>query len=206
MKPGWISSMAMSLVLLSSCGPSEKAKDEPTPAPASPEQIRQAQQEADKIIKEQMAKVQQREASTFPCSLFTQQEIEALAGNPLDKGSYALNHVSEDDHNYRSQSCDWSAKTTEGNEVGVWVSLPKHFDSDKVECSPGSASASKIPGLGDQAWWEYQKSYGMGTLRVCSAKAMLEAKITMKSKEEAPARTIAQTIAEKVLASQPPEH
>ena len=201
MKPGWVPSMAMGLVLLSACGTSEKAKDQPKPAPATPEQIREAQQEADKIIKQQMARVQQKEASTFPCSLFTQQEIEALAGNPLDKGSYALNHVSENDHNYRSESCDWSAKSEQGNEVGLWVSLPKHFDSGKVECSPGSAT-DKISGIGDQAWWQYQKYYGMATLRVCSAKAMLEAKVTMRSKEEAPARTIAQTIAEKVLTSQ----
>jgi hypothetical protein len=109
--------------------------------------------------------------------------------------------VSDNDHSYRSESCDWSAKSERGNEVGLWVSLPKHFDSGKVECSPGSATA-KISGIGDHAWWEYQTYSGMGTLRVCSAKAMLEAKVTTRSKEEAPARTIAQTIAEKVLASQ----
>ena len=42
----------------------------------------------------------------------------------------------------------------------------------------------------------------MGTLRVCSAKAMLEVKVDLTTKEEGAARTIAQAVAEKVLASQ----
>jgi hypothetical protein len=42
----------------------------------------------------------------------------------------------------------------------------------------------------------------MGALRVCSTKAMLEANVTVKSKDEAAARKIAQTMAEKILASQ----
>ena len=42
----------------------------------------------------------------------------------------------------------------------------------------------------------------MGTLRVCSPKAMLEVKVTVTSKEETAAKTIAQRITEKVLSSQ----
>ena len=70
-----------------------------------------------------------------------------------------------------------------------------------MECSPGSAN-QRTSGIGDQAWWDYQKYWGMGTLRVCSGKAMLEVKVTVKSKEEAAARKIAETMATKVLASQ----
>ena len=192
---GW---MAMSLLLLSACGTPDKEIE--TLDQANPEQVKEAQEEASKIIERQMANLKEKEASTFPCSLFQQEEIEGLAGNPLDKGSYMFNHVSENERNYRSESCDWSAKGGEGNEVSLWVSLPKHFDSAKVECSPGSAK--KISGIGDQAWWDYQKYFGMGTLRVCSAKAMLEVKVTLTSKDEAAAKKLAQTITEKVLASQ----
>lgn len=191
--------MAMSLVLLSSCGTPDRAK-EATPPQATPEQIKQ-QQEAGKIIDQQLARVKQKEAATFPCSLFSQQEIETLVGNAVDSGSYAFNHVTHDKHQFRSESCDWSAKGGEGNGVGLWVSLPKHFDSGNVECSPGSAN-TKTSGIGDQAWWDYQKYFGMGTLRVCSAKAMLEVKVTVKSREEHAARTIAQAMGDKVLASQ----
>lgn len=197
----WIVWTAVTLVVLSSCGAPDKAADETTPAQATPEQIKEMQREADKVIEQQMANLQRKQASTFPCSLFSQQEIDAVAGNPLDKGSYTFNHVSDNDHNYRSESCDWSAKGGEGNEVALWVSLPKHFDSSKVECSPGNAN-NRISGIGDQAWWDYQKYFGMGTLRVCSAKAMLEVKVTVTSKEEAAAKTIAQAISEKVLSSQ----
>jgi hypothetical protein len=192
----WI---VMSLVCLSSCGTSDKAKEETAPAQASPEQIKQQQKEADKIIDQQLANVRKKEASTFPCSLFPEQEIEALVGNPLDSGSYAFNHVTDNDRNYKSESCDWSAGFGEGNEAGLWVSLPKHFASGKVECSPGSTNR-EISGIGDRAWWEYMESFGMGTLRVCSEKAMLEVKVRVKSKEEAAARKIAETMANKVLA------
>ena len=200
MKPRWLACMVMNLVLLSSCGTSDQPKDERKPAAPTPAQVDAAQQEADKIVKQQMANLQKKEASTFPCSVFAQQEIEALAGNPLDKGSYAFNNVSENDHDYKSESCDWSAKGGDGNEVNLWVSLPKHFASGKVECSPGDA-AKKISGIGEEAWWDYQKYFGMGTLRVCSAKAMLEVKATAKGKDEAVARHIAQTVAGKILAS-----
>jgi hypothetical protein len=200
MKQRCIGLIAMGLVLLCSCGTPDTETNE-TSAQATPEQIKEAQEEAAKIIERQMANLQEKEASTFPCSLFPQEEIEGLAGNPLDKGSYMFNHVSDNDRNYRSESCDWSAKGGEGNEVALWVSLPKHFDSSKVECSPGSAN-QKISGIGDQAWWDYQKYFGMGTLRVCSAKAMLEVKVTLKSKDEAAAKKIAQTITDKVLTSQ----
>jgi len=42
----------------------------------------------------------------------------------------------------------------------------------------------------------------MSTLRACSAKAMLEVKIDLTINDEAMARNIAKTMAEKVLASQ----
>jgi hypothetical protein len=193
--------VVMSLALLCACGTSEKPKEQaPAPQP-TPAQIQQQQKEADKIIDQQLANVKRADAARYPCSLFPQQEIEALVGNPLDAGNYTFNNVSEDDHSYKSERCDWSGKGGEGSEAGVWVSLPKHFDSGKVECSPGSVN-DKISGIGDQAWWHYQKAYGMAALRVCSTNAMLEVNVTVKSKEEAAARKIAQTMAEKVLTSQ----
>ena len=54
----------------------------------------------------------------------------------------------------------------------------------------------------DRAWWEFQKYFGMGTLRVCSAKAMLEVKVDLTTRDEAVAKAIAQKMAERVLSSQ----
>lgn len=201
MKTNTTTCILVSLLLLSACSSSDSSKNDRTEATPTREQIEAMQTEADKIIGRQMDKMQRTEAATWPCSLFPQAEVEALAGNPLDKGSYMFNNVSDNDREYKSESCDWSAKGGDGNEVGLWVSLPKHFKSGQVECSPGSTNR-KISGIGDQAWWEFQKYWGGGTLRVCSPKAMLEVKVTLKSKDEASAKKIAQTMAEKVLASQ----
>jgi len=157
--------------------------------------------EAQQIIDQQMENVKQKEAAAFPCSLFSQSDIDTLLGNPLDKGSYAFENVSENERRYKRESCSWSALRGEGNEVSLWVALPKHFESGQVECSPGSDDR-KVSGIGDHAWWEYQKFFGMGTLRVCSTKAMLEVKVDLTDNNEAMARNIAQTVAELVLASQ----
>lgn len=193
MKRKWRIWMVVGLVLSFSCGPTHTEAEETG-------QGGQIDKEAQEIIEEQMKSLQEREAATFPCSLFPQAEIEALVGNPLDKGSYTFNHRFEDDRQYQSESCDWSAAGGEGNEVDLWVSLPKHFSSGRVECSPGSDNR-KVSGIGDQAWWEYQEYFGMGTLRVCAAQAMVEVQVDLTGNDEAVARKIAQTMAEKVLAS-----
>jgi hypothetical protein len=155
------------------------------------------EQQAQAIVDQQLQRMQTQEAATFPCSLYTQAELEELAGNALDKGSYAFNNVSENDHVYKSESCAWSAAQGQGNEVNLWVSLPQHFASGHVECAPGSGQ--EISGIGDKAWWDYQKYFGTGTLRVCSARAMLEVKATVASKDESMARKIAESMADKVL-------
>jgi hypothetical protein len=191
MKRNWMGWMLAGLVLSFACGPIRAVAAEGG----------QIDPEAQKIIGQQMKHMQEREAATFPCSLFPQAEIEALVGNPLEKGSYTFNNVITGDHQYQSVSCDWSAARNGGNEVDLTVSLPKHFASGQVECEPGSDD-QKTTGIGDQAWWDYQKFFGMGTLRVCSTKAMVMVKVIVPSKDQALARKIAQTLAEKVLASQ----
>jgi hypothetical protein len=192
--------MAMTVIVLSACSSPDDSEKQAAVRPTTPAQVEAKQREAERIIDQQMGKMQRKEASTWPCSLFPQPELETLVGNPLDKGSYAFNNVSENDHEYKSESCDWSGKGGSGNEVRLWVSLPKHFKSGRVECSPGSAN-QKISGVGEQAWWDYQKYWGGGTLRVCSPEAMLEVKVTVANKDEGTARKIAQTMATKVLES-----
>jgi hypothetical protein len=165
-----------------------------------PGQTNTSDPEAQAIIAQRLKRMQEREAATFPCSLFTQAGLEALLGNPLDSGHYAFNHVDDNGHQYGSESCGWSAAQGGGNAADLWVSRPGQFASGRVECSPGSAG-HEISGSGDQAWWEFGKSSGIGTLRVCSAQAMLEVKITLAGRDGVRARKIAETIAGKVLES-----
>jgi hypothetical protein len=201
MQPHTMVWTVLSVFLLSSCGSATTDTDESAAARDTPRQSEARQQEAQDIIEQQMKSLQEKEASTFPCRLWSQEAIEALAGNPLDKGSYTFVNAFENDREYQREECSWSAKGGQGTAVGLWVSLPKHFASGQVECSPGSEHA-KIAGIGDQAWWDYQKFAGMGTLRVCSARAMLEVNVDLEGNDEALARTIAQTMSEHVLASQ----
>jgi len=197
----WVVGVAVGLLLLSCYGGAGALFADTAFAQGLPGQGEHIDPEAQKIIDQQMKSLKEQEAATFPCSLFPQAEIEALVGNPLDKGSYAFNNVSTNDRQYKSESCDWSAAGGGGNEVGLSVSLPKHFASGQVECVAGS-DYQKTTGIGDQAWWDYKKFFGMGTLRVCAPKAMVEVKVTVTSKDEALARKIADTMAAKVLASQ----
>jgi len=115
----WIVWMMMGLLLSLSYGSSGTEADETAGAQGPPVQGEQIDKETQKIIEQQMKSLQQREAATFPCSLFSQSEIEALVGNALDKGSYAFDHRFENDRQYKSESCDWSAMQGEGNEVGL---------------------------------------------------------------------------------------
>lgn len=209
MKKGWMIWMAAGLVLLCSCGTSDKETAETPSVQSSPAEVEEMTREADQIVGQGMEKMQKQEAATFPCSVFTQEEIEALAGNPLDKGSYMFENRTEDDRVYKGESCAWSAKGGQGNEVSLRVSQAKHFDSGQVVCYPALGAEAdnrwapkKIPGIGDQAWWEYKKSWGMGTLRFCSAKMLAEVHVDLTGDDEAAAEKMARAVAGKVLASQ----
>ena len=166
----WISVVVAALSVLWGCGGSDKEAQEKAATQVGAEKVEEMSREADKIIDQQMEKIHEQEAATFPCSLFPQEEIEALVGNPLEEGRYTFENRSEDGRKYGSESCAWSAKGAEGNEVNLWVSLAKHFDPHQVVCYPPLGAADnnpwapkKVPGIGDQAWWEYEKSWGIGT-------------------------------------------
>jgi len=205
----WIVVVIVALSVLWGCGGSDRGEQEKAATQLNPGKIAEMSGEAEKIVDQQMEKIQEQEAATFPCSLFPQEEIDALVGNALETGSYTFEHRSEEARDYRSESCAWSAKGAEGNEVSLWVSLAKDFDSGQVVCYPPLGAEAdnpyapkKIPGIGDQAWWDYDKSWGIGTLRVCSPSALMEVKVDLAGDDEAFARKVARAMAEKVLTSQ----
>lgn len=203
-----IAAMVVVLFFLTGCGGSDKPAEEKAAMQAAPDQIEGMTKEVEDMIDQEMAKIQKKETSTFPCSLFPQEELETLVGNSMTPASYAFEHVNEgreggDARIYRRESCTWLPQEAEGNKVWLNVSLPKHFDSGQVICypaldyDPDNYSAPKpVSGIGDQAWWS-----GVG-LEVCSAKALISVTVRLAVDDEAHARNIAWTMAEKVLASQ----
>jgi hypothetical protein len=149
-----------------------------------------------------------KEEVVFPCNVFTQEEIEALAGNPLGIGRYTFENLTEDGSSYGGESCSWSTVGGKGNEISIRVSLAKHFGAGQVECYPPPGAGTddpqapkKISLIGDQAWWSYRKNYGVGTLRVCSPKELLEVTIDLAGDNEMTALEMTRTVAEKVLAA-----
>ena len=184
------------LGVVAACGKSDKPRDEPAPVPGPTPDQAQAQQ----IIEQQLDAMQQKSAAKFPCSLFTQPEIEGLMGLSLDPGEYTFNNVDEDNHQYQADECLWS-KLNVPDEARLSVSQTKHFKSGKVECDAGGLH-HKLTGLGDEAYWEWQ-SYGIGELRVCTTQVMVKARIYKKGKDEATNQKIARAVAEKALASPP---
>ena len=207
MRLRWIAVLGLVLFLWLGCSRSDQSVAERAVTETELEQIEEMTKKAEQIIEQEMDKIQKAEAATYPCSVFPQEELETLIGNPLEKGSYTFVHRSENDREYRSESCSWSAKGAEGNEVSLWVSRAKHFDSGQVICYPPLGAGAnnpwapkRIAGIGDEAWWEYQTSGGIGTLRACSANALVETRIDLTGDDDTFAQHAARTVAEKILA------
>ena len=127
----------------------------------------------DAIITQALRELQEQEAATFPCSLFTSEEMGEIVGTPVDSGSYTFVNRSEDDREWKSEACAWSTQADDNTVVDAWVSLPAHFDSGQVACHP-MIGATELSGAGRSAWWQYMQAYGLGTLRVCTDDALLE--------------------------------
>lgn len=161
-----------------------------------------AQREAEVIIKRELEKMEKKEAVTFPCSLFKTDEIIAINGNPVESGAYTFNHMDEDGRKFRAAECAWLNKEEGGGTVNLWVSRIEHFDSGKVECypPPGKSGPGNLAGIGTAAYWDFVKYFGMGTLRVCSEKALFEVKINKKGADEGAVQGMARKVAEKALA------
>ena len=113
----------------------------------------------------------------FPCSLLSQTQVEQLAGNPLDKGSAATNHTTENDVEYVAEACTWSASGSDpAVEVTVAVSRASDFPSGSVECPPLLGADSSVSGLGGPASWSWTgtgSTVEKGVLRVCESTSLV---------------------------------
>jgi hypothetical protein len=154
--------------------------------------------EAAAIIDSTLGQMRRQEAGTFPCSVFTVADLAQLTGTPVDSGAYTFVHQNEDNREWRSPSCAWSGSNEQATDVDLWVSLPQNFDGGQVICHP-AIGAKEVSGIGKTAWWSFMDGFGIGTLRVCTDKALLEVKIDRPNGKEDEVQGVARTIAEKVL-------
>jgi len=170
------------------------SSDSPSPADAA---------QADSMIAGAMQQLKETEMARFPCSLFRPEEMTGIAGVPVDSGSYTFVNRSEDNIEWKSEACAWSRQEDMNTVVDVWVSLPAHFPSGKVECHPLTGEP-EVPGIGKSAWWQYYDGYGLGTLRVCSDSALMEVKVDKgKSASEAQTQETARKVAEEIMGRLP---
>jgi hypothetical protein len=159
--------------------------------------------QVDSVITQALREVAEDEATTFPCSLFTSEEIAGMVGTPVDSGSYTFVNRSEDDIEWKSQACAWSTQADDNTVVDAWVSLPAHFDSGEVACHP-MIGATELSGVARGAWWQFMDGYGLGTLRVCTDAALLEVKLDRgESATEAEVQELARRVADEIVARLP---
>jgi hypothetical protein len=183
--------------LVLACGPA----DQPEPGIASDSAVSDADMaEASRIIDSTLTQMKRTEAATFPCSLFSAQDVAQITGTPADSGAYTFVNRSEDDREWKSESCTWSGSNEQDTDVDIWVSQPQHFPSGQVICHP-LIGGKEITGMGRAAWWTFMTGYGIGTLRVCTDKVLLEVQISRPNGEEEGVLRTAREVAERITAS-----
>ncbi len=143
-------------------------------------------------------------AAEFPCTLVTQADIEQFAGNPLDAGDAATNHVSEDTANWTEHACSW-AKPDASNptEVTLAVARAADFPSGSVHCPRPVGSSTPVTGLGTSARWSFDASGGainVGNLRVCTSTLLVDVNVTGPGSNAAQLK-VARDVAGKALAA-----
>lgn len=203
--PSWrAGKLALFAVMtVSACGGGEESAES---GAAALEAIDAQMQEAEAIIDRELTRVEREESATFPCSAFTLAEMQALAGDSLQAPAYAFVHKTEDESEWRAESCDWLEANEGGTSVSVWVSRPEHFDSGSVEChwlggEPRTEGLDSVPGL-REARWDFP-GFGRGTLRLCTDRGLLEVLVDRGDEDEGAAFATARGVAEKALAGLP---
>jgi hypothetical protein len=141
----------------------------------------------------------ERSAATFPCNIFSSAYLHRLMTMEMDGGTYSLVSRTEDTHAWKSDACVWQAKGEVAGMAELWISQAKHFDAGSVECYPPPEGGETLEGVGTKAWWRFQRSWSIGTLRVCAVHGLLEVQVTRPGADDATVRTIARTIAQRAI-------
>jgi hypothetical protein len=143
-------------------------------------------------------------AAAFPCNLISQQEIEQLAGNPLDRGDASTDYVTEDTANWAALECAWLKPGAQNpTEITLAVSRAADFPEGSVQCPPSPASSTMVTGLGEQGLWSWADTgttITVGKLRVCADKALVDVRVDSAGSGEAHL-AVARGVAQKALAA-----
>ena len=150
-------------------------------------------------IQQELEKKKAKDARMLPCSLFKSDELEKILGTPVRAGKYEARNVSEKENEYAVETCFWERIVETGSDLSLNVSLPEHFAAKKVECTPlvGKPKALKV--AGKPGWWNFHKSIGRGTLRVCNSDALVQIRVDKDGDDESALKTRALDIAKQTL-------
>jgi len=194
-----IAALALGGCIAACGGGNPETEENLSDAETAPEDVAQY----DSIIAGALQQLKESDAASFPCTLFTSEDVADMVGMPVDSGAYTFVHRNENDVEWQSEACAWSTPEDMNTVVDVWVSLPRHFPAGRVACH-AVAGADVVPGLENGAWWQYYDGFGLGTLRVCAAAALLEVKVDLgKSATEAQVQETARQVANAIVARLP---
>ena len=182
-------------------GPEPATDPEPAAKPKAnvDEFLEGLSEDAEETIEPAEEHEAERSAATFPCNIFSSEYMQRLMTMEMDGGTYSLVSRTEDTHAWKSDACIWQAKGDVAGVAELWVSQAKHFDSTKVECYAPPAGGEAVEGIGTKGWWRFQRSWSIGTLRVCAVHALLEVQVTRPGADEAIVRQTARTIAQRAI-------
>lgn len=143
-------------------------------------------------------------AEEFPCDLVAQNDVSRIVGNPVDPGDAVTTHVTEGQVGYTARQCIWGAPiATDGTDARLQVSRAEDNDGADPGCPPIPGSSVPVVGLGTSATWSWVDpgtSTTVGTLRVCSAPALIEVTITGSTSGDAHLAA-ARAVAEQALSA-----
>ncbi len=192
----WIATAFVALVVLAACGNDDTAEPQTTldTSPALEETTATTEGTTTTALADE----------EYPCSLLTQDEVEQLAGNPLEPGDATTNNITEDSNSFQAAQCDWSSFEGENPvEVTLAVSGSDDFPSGSVECPELPGTTSQLDDIGTQAFWAWNDpgtTLKVGSLRVCTADALVTVDVSSPG-DEASTQQVARGVAEATLAA-----
>jgi hypothetical protein len=139
-----------------------------------------------------------------PCDVVDITTVETAVDNALRAGEIVDATVTENDLTWTPDECQWENEVL---EIEVQVAGDDDFPDGGLLCPEPlgvGAQVTPVDGLGDSAFWVYDDNDGEGTLRVCTATALVDATIApddIAPLDAATTQAAATALAEQVLAA-----
>lgn len=165
--------LAVAVILLSpvlvACGADDEPEDSP-PSSSSPDLPNSSNVPTEETSATSQATTDAPVALPEACDVLTTEEVAAAFGVEFGVAEPGGGGTNEGDTSWQSDNCDWEAEDLV--EVQLALSAPEDY-TPAFTCPEPTAIASTVepvPGLGDAAYWEVDKSPPLeASLRVCTA-------------------------------------